>query len=123
MVTVPGVFKEDVLEHVPGISSAHDRIDILVAVVVEVAKGHAVPLLQMAEAAGGGNVLEEATAGIAEHAVGHDRAERRRPRADVKIQPTVVVEVAEIATHRIEYFVNTRFRAALGKGPVAIVAV
>ena len=123
MVAVPRVFKENILEHVSGIGPAQDRIDILVAVVIEVAKGHAVPLLQMAEAAGGGNVLKEAPGGIAEHAVGHDRAQRRRPRAGVKIQPAVVVEVAEIATHRVEHLVNARFRAALGKSSVAVVAV
>ena len=70
MIAVAWIGKEDVLIDITGKSPADDRKNILVAIVVNIAKSHPVALLQMPKATRGGDILEEIAVGIAEHAVG-----------------------------------------------------
>ena len=58
MVAVPGVFKEHIGVHVSRIGSADHCVDVLIAVVVDIAEGNAVPFLQVAKAAGSGYIFE-----------------------------------------------------------------
>ena len=57
-VAVSGVPEEDVLVYVPREGATDHREDILVSVVIDVPEGDAMPLLQVSEAAGGGDVLK-----------------------------------------------------------------
>ena len=50
MIAVAWIGKEDVLIDIAGKSSANDRKNILVAIVVNIAKSHPVALLQMPKA-------------------------------------------------------------------------
>lgn len=59
MVAMPGVQVEHVLEPVALHGAAHVLENILIAVVVQVAEGHAVSLLEMAKSAGDGDILEK----------------------------------------------------------------
>ncbi len=72
MVAMAGILKEDIVGQIPGIGASYDRIDVLVAVIVEIAEGHAVAFLQVPEPTRGGNLLKQLTSGVAEHAIGHD---------------------------------------------------
>ena len=122
-VAVSGILKEDIVGQIPGIGASYDRVNVLVAVVVEIAKGHAVAFLQVPEPTRGGNLLKQLASGIAKHAIGHDRAERGRPRTRVKVGPAVVVEVAEIAPHSVEHLVEPDLEGYIGERAVALVAV
>ena len=70
MIAVAWIGKEDVLIDIAGKGSANDRKNILVAIVVNIAKSHTVALLQMPKATRGGDILEEIAVGIAKHAIG-----------------------------------------------------
>src|SRR4051794_22473335 len=56
----------------------------------------------MAEAAGGGHVLEELAAGISEHAIWRHGAEFRVAGAEIKIEPPVIIQIAKVATHGVD---------------------
>ncbi len=85
---------------VAGHEPAHVGQQIVVAVAVHVAKGHAVPLLQVAGAAGRGGITEPAAAVVAQQHVRDQRRVGRRARADVDVEKAVVVDVAEVRAHR-----------------------
>ena len=123
MVAVPGVCKEHIGVHVPGIGPADHGVDVLIPVVVYIAEGDAVSLLQVSEAAGRGHVFKTLPAGIAEHSVGHQRSVIRVAGANVEVEPAVVVEVAEVAAHRVEDFVAVGLFGPIDEGAVALVAV
>ncbi len=74
--------------------------DVLVAVVIEIGEGDAVPLLQMAGAGGLGHVVEAPAGVVAQQDVRDQRAERRRPGAEVDVEEAVVVDVADVGAHR-----------------------
>ena len=56
IVSESGVFKERVIELVPGCPSAHLHIEVLVPIVIKVGEGDSVSLLEMAESPVPGNV-------------------------------------------------------------------
>src|SRR5262245_20368470 len=67
VVGVPGILVERVVEGVSLIEAAHLVEDVLVPVVVEVRERDSVPLLQVAEAPGDGDVLEPLAADVVQH--------------------------------------------------------
>ena len=67
------------------------------------------PLLKVAGARGRGDFGESLAADILEHAVGDQRAQVGVAGAEVQVEKTVVVEVAEIASHGLEDHVQTGF--------------
>ena len=97
---MPGIPEQQVLVDVAGECPAHDDIDVLITVVVEVAEGDAVAFLNVAEPAGGGDVLEEVPVGIAEHAVRYDGPVVGLTGSGIEVQKAVVVEVTEVRAHR-----------------------
>ena len=105
-VSVARVFEEYILVEVARIGAAKHRVDVLIAVVVDIGEGDAVALLDMAEAAGRARVLKTATAFVAQHAVGQQRAQVGIAGADIAIEPAIVVYVSEIGPHRQDNIVE-----------------
>src|SRR5208282_3957400 len=110
------------VKHIEGrvtdISASHDFVNILIAVIVEVRKTDGMALLQMAEAACGGDILEKFPFGIAKHPLGSQHGQVRRAGSEVKIQPAVIVEVAEIASHREKDVIQVHLLGHIGEGAV-----
>ena len=71
VVAVTGVFKEYIGEHVAGIGTTHNGVNILVTIVVQVAEGYAMPFLQVANSSGSRDILEKITPVIAKHPIRH----------------------------------------------------
>ena len=109
MIAVPGVFQQHGAESVIRVRTADDFKDILIAVVVEVRKGDGVAFLQMTEAAGSSDILELLSVGIAKSEVGHDGREIRIAGAREKIEPAIVVQIAEIERHREDESIQSNF--------------
>src|SRR5579859_7451380 len=80
--------------------------DVLVPVIIEIGEGNAVALLQMSEPAGGGDVLEEFALSVTEHAIRDQGGEVGIAGSEIKIEPTVIVEIAKIRPHGQEHFVQ-----------------
>ena len=70
-VAVTGVFKEYIGVHVAGIGTTDNGVNILVAIVVQVAKGDAMPFLQVANSSRSRDILEKITPVIAKHPIRH----------------------------------------------------
>src|SRR5262249_30725059 len=84
-----------------GSKSATDHFqNVLVTVVINVAKRHSVTLLQMTKSARSRYVIEVLSLMAAEHPVGNGIGQRRRPCTEIEIQPAVVIQVTEICAHR-----------------------
>ena len=95
-----GVRVERAVGRVASEGAAHLLEDVLVAVVVDVAEGD-----RRGPSAGGRSCPAVVTswkrvpAVVAEHPVGHQRAEVGVAGAEVEVEPAVVVEVAEVEAH------------------------
>ena len=96
-----GILEQAVVGVVAGEGATHDHVDILVAVVVEVGEGHAMALLQVAGAGGGADVLEMGAAVVSVHPVGDERGEVGVSGGEVEVEPSIVVEIAEVAAHGV----------------------
>jgi len=121
-IAVAGVGEKLVAVGVARDGAAHVRVDVLIAVVVDIAEGDGVPLLELAEAAGGGDVLEAAAAVVAEHAIGNEGGVIGVAGANIEIEPAVVIEIAEIAAHGVKDLVEADLFGDIGEGAVALVA-
>src|SRR2546430_359498 len=99
------VLEQHAGEHVTRVRAAHDHKDVLVAVAIEIGERGAVSLLKMPEPALEGDLLEPSPFNAAEHSVGDDRTKIRVAGAEIEIEPAIVVDVAEIAAHRVNRFV------------------
>ena len=72
---------------------------ILIAVVLYIRIGDAVPFLQIAEATRGGHILKVTAMVVAKHALGQQRFMGCLTQPQVHVQPTVVVQVAKVRRH------------------------
>jgi hypothetical protein len=70
---MPRVRVEHILRDVARICPAHILVDILITIVINVAKRYPVPFLQMPETARGGHILEPSAAVVPKHAIGNER--------------------------------------------------
>ena len=95
----PWILEQRVGELVAGIEAAELLEEVLVAVVVEVAPGHAVPFGQDAEAAGERDLDEALAADVLVHLIRHEAREVGLAGAEVEVEPAVVVEVAVVGAH------------------------
>src|SRR5437667_8580975 len=109
MVCMAGILIQNAPELVVWVDPAHDFEDVLVAVVVDVAEGNPMALLQMAEPAGRAYVLESLSFVISKHPVRDQRGEARIAGAQVEIEPSVVVQIAEIGSHGEQQLIQTDF--------------
>src|SRR5262249_32811734 len=94
------VLEQDIAESVARVGAAELLENILVAVIVEVRKGHAMALLQVAESTGGCDVREARSSAVVIHGVGDEPLVFGKTGAQVEIEPPVVVEIAEVRAHR-----------------------
>src|SRR5437867_12021686 len=99
MVPMAGIFEEDIARHIAGKCPAHVLIDVLIAVVIDVAESDGMSLLQMAEASRSGDILKEFSLSVTKHPVRNHRREIGIAGADVKIKPAIVIEIAEVTAH------------------------
>ena len=67
---------------------------------IDIAETDSVPLLQMPEAAGGGDVLKALAPIITKHDIWHECFERRIASTEVDIEEAVAIDVAEVGAHR-----------------------
>src|SRR2546427_9109842 len=117
------IFKKRVAINVAGVGPANRSVDILITVVIQITKSDSVAFLQMAESARGGDVLKTLTAVVAEHPIGNDRAQVGITRAEVEVRKTVVVEVAKVACHAKQHFIEAGFLGDVAERAVMIVPV
>src|SRR5690606_12147060 len=109
LVVISGIFEKGILKIVAGICSSHFSVNILVTVIVKISETDTVAFLKMAEPSGCGNILKIFAIMVAEHTVWYQRGIIRRAGTEIKIQESVVVQIAEIATHRAERSVKFGF--------------
>src|SRR5439155_23353482 len=100
MAPVSGIHEQDGRGHVALEPATHLLEDVLVAVVVDVAERHAVPLLEIADVGREGDVLEGFPLGVAEQPVRDQGTQGRLAVAEIDVGPAVVVEIAEVRSHR-----------------------
>src|SRR5438093_10338441 len=122
-VPVAGIPEQDRRRHVALEPPAHLLQDVLVAVVVGVAERNAVPLLEVADVGGDGDVLEHLPPGVAEQSVRDQCAERRLAVAEIDVGPAVVVEVTEVRAHRQCHAVEPYGVRHVAERPVVVGAV
>jgi len=73
MVAKPGILEQCVAKRVAGKRSAQLREDILIAIVVEIGKGHAMSFLKVTETIRCCDVCKTVAAQVVEHQVRHQR--------------------------------------------------
>src|SRR5260221_13547988 len=103
--------------------AAHVFVDILVSVIIDVAKGNTVPFLQVAESAGSGHVLEALAAIVTKHSVGNDCLEIGIAGADIKIQKPVIVQVPKVGAHRVQNVIKSGLAGNVGECAVVVVMI
>ena len=81
------------------------------------------PLLEVADVGGDGDVLEHLPPGVAEQSVRDQCAERRLAVAEIDVGPAVVVEVTEVRAHRQCHAVEPYGVRHVAERPVVVVAV
>src|SRR5262245_44480273 len=123
MVLVAGVQKQRTAGAVAGIGAAQLDEDFLVTVVVEVRKADAMAFLQVAEPSGGRDVLKKLAVCIPEHALWHDRREARFTGAEIKVEPSVVIQVPKITAHRQQYPIQSHRFSYVAECAVVIVVI
>src|SRR5258705_9931223 len=84
------------------IRPADVRDHFLLPVVVQIAERDPMPFLQVAKTTRGGHALEAAAAVVSKHFVGHETGEGRRARTEIKIQKSIVIQIAQVRRHRQE---------------------
>ena len=102
VVAMPRVQVQNIMVNITTDGAAHIFVDILVAVIIDIAKRNSVPLLQVAEPARARDVLESLAPIVAKHAVGDDCFEVGVASAKVKIKEPIVIEIAEVGAHSQE---------------------
>src|SRR5204862_1864231 len=117
------IFKKRVAINVTGIGPANRSVDILITIVIQITKSDSVAFLQMAESARCGDVLKTLATVVAEHPIGNDRAQVGITRAEVEIKKTVIVEVAKVACHAKQHFVEAGFPGDVAERAVMIVPI
>src|SRR5262249_4375132 len=108
MIAESRVLVKDVEGSVSIINAAHALEYVLGPIIVQVAEGDAMALLQMPEAARACDVLENRSAGVPEHTVRRKECQLRVSRAHVKVQPAIIVQVPEIDPHTPHQFMHPR---------------
>src|SRR5580704_4624105 len=123
VVTVAGIFEETkgvaVADHGP----ADFREQIFVSVIVNVGKGDAVSFMELAGARGRRHVREELTFFVVQQDVGQHGSIAGIAGAEINIEITVVVDVAEVRAHGHEDAIETDFRGDIAKRAVAKIFV
>src|SRR5690349_12234333 len=99
MVAKSGVFVKGIKGCITVEDTAHALENLLCTVVIQVAERDAVSLLQMAEPAAGANLLKPLALRVPVHSVRGEECNVRRSGPDVKVEPAIVIEVAEIDPH------------------------
>src|SRR3954447_25240988 len=108
MVAMPWIFVEHIMINIAADRAAHVLVNVLIAIVVDVAEGNTVALLQITKAARCRDVLEAFSAVIAKHPVRNDRGKIRIARAEVKVQEPIIVQIAKVGSHRMKNVVKAR---------------
>src|SRR5262245_25446726 len=109
MVCVAWVFIQNAESCIPSKGAPHLFKDVLITIVIDVAKGDTVTFLEMAETARGSDILENRAVRVAEHAIGNESSEIWIASTQVKIEKAVIVQIAEVGTHCMEDFVQVGF--------------
>src|SRR5262249_38049532 len=92
-------------------------------VIVEIGKGDAVAFLKMPKAAGRSDVLKAGSRVVPKHFIGDQTAKVGCARAEVKVEPTVVVQVAEVGAHGQKNVVQVHLVGYVTKSAVVVIAI
>mmetsp|Transcript_1426 Transcript_1426/g.4870 ORF Transcript_1426/g.4870 Transcript_1426/m.4870 type:complete len:242 (-) Transcript_1426:1967-2692(-) len=95
--------------------------DVLVPVVLEIGEGNGVALLKVAETPLEGDVLEGAVPEVPPHDIRNEATHVGHAGAEVEVEEPVVIDVADVETHRTPR-PHCRLHR-INKGPVALVQV
>src|SRR5713226_4906820 len=120
MISIARILIEHAISLVAREGTAHFFKYVLVAIIVDVPKGDAVALLQVAESAGGGDLLKELAVLVSEHAVGDQGRQGRIASAGVEVQKTVIVQVAKVRAHRADHLEEVGLARDIGEGAVLV---
>ena len=96
---MPGILEQYISILIAGVKTSQLVIDILIAVVIDVGKGHAMPLLQMSKAARGGHILKSLAPVVAEHHIRDQHFVVGSSGSQIDIEKTIVVQIAKICPH------------------------
>ena len=102
---------------------AHHFQQILVAVVVDIRKRHAVPFVQLAGAGGSRDIHERFSRFVMQQHIGQQSGIGRFSGAEINIGIAVVIHIAEIRTHWHEDFVQPGFLRHIAKGAVTQIVI
>jgi hypothetical protein len=100
-ISVARIGEELIAINVRVYRATDDRVNILIAIVIDVSEGDAMSLLQLPETTGGRDVLKAPLAIVAEHSIGQQRREIRIAGTDVEIEPAIIVQIPKIAAHHV----------------------
>lgn len=123
VVPVAWISKQCVVVTVPSEHTTELMINVLISVVVDIGKRHTVSLLQMAETARCGDVLKANSPVISHHDVGDERLEVRISGGQIKVEKSVIIEVAEVSTHGHIWVIDAHARCDVGERAIAVVSI
>lgn len=98
-------------------------VEVEISIPVEVSEGKAVPLLQVSEAGGVGDVVEPLAGLVPEEDVGSEGFKVGIPGGEKDVEPAVVVDVPEVCAHWKVGMSQSGTLRDISKGAVSIVTV
>src|SRR5438105_13331136 len=103
--------------------AAHVFVYVLIAVIIQIGKRNSMALLEIAEPAGGGDILKPFARVISKHAVGNNRLEVGIAGPKVEVQKSVIVEIPEIRAHREEDMIQAGLNRDISEGAIVVVMI
>ena len=107
MIRCSRVLEKNIPGNVTRKGTTYGRVNILISIIVKVSERDRMALLKMPESTGGRDILKSFPAVISKHAIWNDGSNVRIPCGQVKIEPTVIVQITEITSHRMKNMIET----------------
>ena len=123
IVAVAGIFEQTKSVAIAGHRAADFREEIFVSVVVHVGEGDAVSFMEFARARGRGDVGKKLALLIVQQDVGQHGRVAGIAGAEINVEVSVVVDVAEVCAHGHEDAIETDFGGDIAKLAVAKILV
>src|SRR5688572_3556645 len=123
VIAVAGVFEQAQRVRVARRGAADLEHDLLVAILIEVGKRDAVPLVQLAGPRRRRHVDKRPAALVAQQQTRHQRGVRRVSSSEIDIEKPVIVDVAEVGAHHHQDLVQPGLAGDVLKTAVAKIAI
>ena len=122
MIVIAGVFEQNVIGNIAFKSTTNHHIDVLISIIVDVAKSHAVSFLDLPKTIHR-DVFKTLPPYIVEHPVWNKRREIRLSSAQVNVRPAIIIQVTKTIAHSVGNRVEARLAVHVCEGFIAFIVV